>query len=478
MISDVLVMRKILYILSVAVTFLYTSCEYAITEGFWIYGSKQDYYDSKIEAVDLGLPSGLKWATCNLGTVNPESGGDFYAWGDIRTKSNNVYEIDAEEINDISGDDAYDAARVEWGRDWRIPTRTEFNELCNECDWAWTTQKGVKGYKVTGPNGNSIFLPAADNYNYSRISGYYWSSTPYKNDNSSAYCLTFDSIHYTLGKGWRSSGYRVRPVLGSINNKVVCNVSVSSNGGGSVAISGSSDVSKEFTAGSMATVIATPVNGYNFIGWFIADSETPISVEENYTFPINKYMSLVAKFAIESEIINGYEAIDLGLSVKWATCNVGASTPEDYGGYYAWGEIENKSNYSYATYEASSLELSDISGTALYDVACAKWGSNWRMPTKSEIQELKDKCTWKWTTQNGVNGYKITGPNGNCIFLPAAGYRRGSELYNGGNNGYYWSSSLYDSLDNYAYFLYFYDNNCYCNYNDCFYGRNVRPVTE
>ena len=184
----------------------------------------------------------------------------------------------------------------------------------------------------------------------------------------------------------------------------------------------------------------------------------------------------------------GHEYVDLGLSVKWATCNVGATSPEDYGNYYAWGETSTKSNYSSSncpTYELSESKLQsqgyiDSEGnlTSQYDAARANWGGSWRMPTKAEMQELEDKCTWTWTTQNGVNGYKVTGPNGNNIFLPAAGYRDGSSLSLAGSHGYYWSSTPHESYSYYAYNLYFNSDyhGMYGSYRDD--GQSVRPVLE
>lgn len=121
------------------------------------------------------------------------------------------------------------------------------------------------------------------------------------------------------------------------------------------------------------------------------------------------------------------QVVDLGLSVYWASCNLGAEKPEEYGEYYAWGETKPKSSYSeenYSYYDSNTAQYidigSDISGTE-YDAATVNLGSDWRMPTKSEMQELVNKCSWEWTQINGNNGYKVTGTNGNSIFLPAAG---------------------------------------------------------
>ena len=179
-------------------------------------------------------------------------------------------------------------------------------------------------------------------------------------------------------------------------------------------------------------------------------------------------------------------AVDLGLpsGTKWATCNVGASKPEEYGGYYAWGETEEKEVYSQDAYmyykNGEDVNLgSDISGTK-YDVAHVKWGGNWCMPTKDDIKELLDNCTSEWTTLNGVNGRKFTSNiNGNSIFLPAAGYRWLGDLGYAGENGYYWSSTQNPDYSDGAYYLYFYSGNARWRYYlDRFSGQSVRPVVR
>ena len=172
---------------------------------------------------------------------------------------------------------------------------------------------------------------------------------------------------------------------------------------------------------------------------------------------------------------NGHQYVDLGLSVKWATCNVGTTKPEGYGDYFAWGETRSKSYYnssSYSYYDnPTTLPLSA-------DAARANWGGQWRMPTIDEFEELRSKCTWTWTTQNGVNGYKVTSnSNGNYIFLPAAGYRDLGSLYGAGDYGYYWSSSAYGpNYSTTALYLYFYSTwkDRKNDYKAA--GRSVRPV--
>ena len=180
----------------------------------------------------------------------------------------------------------------------------------------------------------------------------------------------------------------------------------------------------------------------------------------------------------EETSVNGHAAVDLGLSVKWATCNVGADSPEDYGNYYAWGETEAKSSYTKSNSDTYGVDLDDISGNAEYDVATANWGDSWRLPTYAEIEELLNGCTWEWTVQNDVSGYLVTGSNGNSIFLPASGYRRASWLYSEGSSGYYWSSTSSGSGSGTAYYLYFFSGHLEESYAYRYRGHTVRPVTE
>ena len=190
--------------------------------------------------------------------------------------------------------------------------------------------------------------------------------------------------------------------------------------------------------------------------------------------------------------ISKYEAVDLGLSVKWASCNVGAEKPEEYGDYFVWGEVKPKEDYDWSTYKYcrgsynSMTKYCTQSGYGIVDsnymldpeddAATVNWGGAWRMPTRAEQDELREKCKWTWTTQNGVNGYKVVGPNGNSIFLPAAGYMGGSSLYNVGSSGYYWSSLLNASYPYDAYNMGFDSSYVGRDYDTRDYGLSVRPV--
>lgn len=192
-------------------------------------------------------------------------------------------------------------------------------------------------------------------------------------------------------------------------------------------------------------------------------------------------------------------AVDLGLSVKWAAHNVGASSPEEYGSYYAWGEIEEKSDYSWSTYKwcngspdattkyCTNSNYGTVDNKTILDpeddVAHVKWGDNWRMPTLDEINELIYNCTWDWITYDEipgkeVKGYLITGPNHNSIFLPAAGDRDGTSTYGHGSHGCCWSATLYEQSNRYAYSLGFDYGDYYRSHSNRYRGRTVRPVTD
>lgn len=176
---------------------------------------------------------------------------------------------------------------------------------------------------------------------------------------------------------------------------------------------------------------------------------------------------------------NGYEWVDLGLSVKWATCNVGASSPSDYGDYFAWGETSPKSEYTVDNCEIWEKSMSDIGGNSQYDAARANWGGRWRLPTKAEFDELLENCTWTWTSQGGHNGYRVKSKkNGGSIFLPAGGLRYSDGLIDAGEGGYFWSSTPRESDTQNAYYLSFYSSNHSTNCYYRYFGRTVRPVIE
>lgn len=223
-----------------------------------------------------------------------------------------------------------------------------------------------------------------------------------------------------------------------------------------------------------------------------------LSINPNDTHAPTKLLELS-----KSGEANGHQYVDLGLSIKWATCNVGASSPNEYGDYFAWGEIVTKSEYGNSNYKwqkkderyvyltkynylkedgkvdkKSRLEKSD-------DVASALWGDSWRMPIGEEILELQKNCVWTWSTIDGCNGYIATSRiNGKSIFLPAAGCWDGGELKHKEVGGWFWTADLAEPQAAMT-LRYYYDqrylpsDNVFTQYA-CkrYYGFSVRPVTK
>ncbi len=383
------------------------------------------------EYVDLGLS--VMWATCNVGASSPSDYGNYYAWGETRTKSTYTEDNSVtweKSMGDIASNPNYDVARANWGGTWRLPTLKEIQELIDKCKWTWTTQGGHNGYKITGPNGNSIFLPAAgcrvgrSLYDAGEF-GFYWSCSPVGSDTQGAYAFYFGSEDFDGSWGYRDCGQSVRPVSES---SVTKRSQTQSSNNGTTSSSAQND-----------PIVSQPSN----------------------------------------RNINNHEYVDLGLSVKWATCNVGASSPEKYGDYFAWGEIKTKEEYTEANSLTYGKDIADWSGNPRYDVARAKWGSTWRLPTEAEIQELIDNCTTEWTTRNGVKGVLVKSKrNGNNIFLPAAGFRYETSLYFTGGLGDYWSSSPYKSYTQGACGLNFDNEDFVWRWYGRSSGQSVRPVMD
>ena len=249
----------------------------------------------------------------------------------------------------------------------------------------------------------------------------------------------------------------------------------------------------ELNIGETYTLQATvlPENATNKgIKWSSDDSEiatvdesglvTAVSLGETVITVITDDGSKTASCMLTvSQKINGHEYVDLGLSVKWATCNVGAEKPSDYGDYYAWGEIETKDDYSPETSSTTGKEISDFSGNPEYDVAAAKWGGTWRMPTADEFTELINNCTMESAEQDGVLGVKVTGPNGNSIFLPLGGSWVRFLEPTPDFAGYYWSSSPYgDNLERATYLFVQDFGSSITFFNNRHIGLNVRPVSD
>lgn len=256
-----------------------------------------------------------------------------------------------------------------------------------------------------------------------------------------------------------------------------------------------------FTIGTAQALNANSFTWYNheFIGWNSVQDGTGTAYAERQEITIEGNITLYAQWMVATGLRVGHYYVDLGLpsGTKWATCNIGANSPIAYGDYFAWGETTTKEIYYYSTYKYCNGSYNTLTKycynadfgnngftdnlttlQASDDAATANWGGGWRMPTETEMTELLNKCTHEWTIQNGVNGEKFTGPNGNSIFLPAAGRRYDTDLSNV-SSGDYWSSSLYTSYySSSASCLCFASNSCYVGVDSRIFGLSVRPVCQ
>ena len=243
---------------------------------------------------------------------------------------------------------------------------------------------------------------------------------------------------------------------------------------------------------SNTNVVKATLNGSTITLTAVASGEAKVTVKDVLTM---RLLEIPVKVETPSYLAcpdgNHPHLIDLDLpsGTKWACCNVDTDHPENqsptnYGGYYAWGETETKTTYNWSTYthcDGSSSTCkdlgSDIAGTD-YDVVHVKWGGSWVMPSKEQLDELRNNCTYEWTTVDGVNGGKFTGTNGGSIFLPAAGYRYDSDVYDAGSYGNYWSSTQYPSHAGCAYGLNFGSGRTDWNGSHRSLSRSVRPVVR
>ena len=472
------------------------------------------------EAVDMGLS--VKWASFNLGASKPEEyKGDYYAWAETNTKTDyswstytfgssesgpfSKYNTDDNRIILETGPNGDDVANKKLGDKWRMPTAEEWKELWDNCEWTWTDRFNgvtVRGIIVTATNGNRIFLPAMGNFSGTalanfRSNGHYWSSSLSTTDPSWAQSFNF---YYSSSKiligGWsRDTGLPIRPVYDDTGFSVSPS-SVKLEAGENCQLTAlvtlANESNKTLAWSSSNTSVATIDN--SGLVTAVAPGKTTITVTTNDGSGISATSSVVVRNVPD-------DAVDLGLSVYWAMCNLGASEPEEYGDHYAWGETTTKSNYSWSTYQFSTSESGPFSkyntkssygpvdnktvldaGPNGDDVASKKLGDGWRMPSVLEWKELLDNCYRSWTNNyngTGVAGTVFTSKKTNrSIFLPAAGQWFNLNLVNVGNRGLYWSSSITTSRPNEASCVVFDSEEFYNSSHYRFAGLSIRPVLE
>lgn len=508
-------------------------------------------YDANgYEYVDLGLS--VKWATCNIGATKPEEDGLRFAWGETLAKSDDsdYYYDGTDKILPLIND----AAHMDRGGNWRMPTYAEIEELLNNCD---ITTKKINNIEVrvftSKINGESICL--LKNYYWScekKNDTYAYDLNVMNKNISTSGCYNLYPIRPVLvetfapiikfdangGVGNMGSQFLKYPQpVKLLSNRftnedfnflgwntkadgsgvaytdeeeinISCNLTlyaqweekynISFNPNGGIGTMNSERIIEN-------TMYALPLNGfekegYVLMGWNTKADGSGVSYMKGEEIEVTSDVTLYAQWGEKNGVygnVNGYDYVDLGLSVKWATCNVGATTAFDYGYYFAWGETSAKSTYGRSTYKwwngdarlltkyctdsycgtvdnKTTLDLSD-------DAASVNWGGSWRMPTHEEQEELYTKCTWTLVTRSGVNGYIVIGPNGNSIFLPLAGYIcDANHSCAVGSTGVYMSSSLDDEgveCNDAFYSLRLYGSSVDCDgLNSRYDGHTVRPV--
>ncbi|MBO4370925.1 MAG: hypothetical protein J5808_06165 [Paludibacteraceae bacterium] len=481
--------------------------------------------------VDLGLSSGTLWATCNVGAESPEEYGDYFAWGETSPKLDyswetykygDVYEqptkyctknSDGKDgfVDDKAMLDAYDdAATVNWGYDWRMPTVDEIEELNSECSSTWTSQNGKIGRLFTGPNGNTLFLPAAGYFAKTSLynvgyGGSCWSSMLAVGGPWSAYYYYWDSTEKAVIRNSRVCGRPVRPVVATFNPSpayLMLDISERTFWGSGGSFSVQVVANKEWTVTCDQPWVALSVASGSGPGSFsvqVAANESgsadhAVIAVTTVTGNATKTVSVSrAANRLPNGTLSNHDYVDLGLpsGTLWATCNVGADSPEEYGDYFAWGETEPKSNYSlfdlkYCTYNAIERKttFSKYTGNdgkslldAEDDAATYNWGSDWRMPTKAEFEELYSECARVWAIRDGKDGHLFTGSNGNVLYLPIAGSYNGASR-GGEDDGVYWSSSLSLGWPDCAYYFGGDVYLCIGGYWQRSLGLSVRPVVK
>lgn len=442
--------------------------------------------DPLYEAIDLGLS--VKWAACNLGASLPNEYGEYYSWAETVSKSNYINATykwgDLHNLSKYCNNENYgivdnlsvikqedDAASVQWGSGWRIPTIDEFNELLNNCTWEWTSDyngTSASGFigtsKISGYTDKSIFLPAGGcmlNEEIQNVGefGIYWLSQNSSEYPTEGWGFLIKSSQPALNYWTRYEGNMIRPVLGnrisvkSLSlNKVSAEIGVGQKLQLTVNFLPSNVPEKGIIWSSSNDAVATVSQTGQITAIARGDCTITATSTDN---------GVCADCAVT---VGTPEPIDLGLSVKWAATNVGALSLDEYGEFFSWGDITPYSTYGqnnpwitnskltkYCTQSGSGLN-GFVDNKAILDpeddIVHRRFGGKWRMPTKEEFDELIDnsKCTWEWKKINNKSGYLVTSiSTGESIFLPRGGkYYKMSSL-SGTDKGFYWSSMISSS---------------------------------
>ena len=456
--------------------------------------------------VDLGLS--VKWANVNIGAVNAEDGGAFYEWGATAPYNNTAQQYTANK--DITPNSGHDIATNNWGGNFRMPTKTEWEELTNtdNCDWTWDTDR--KGFTVTskieGHEGSHIFIPAPGvydwQYSYHTHYGtwaYYWASTVENTNN--AWRMWFNSADgaRTVNSNYKQQGFSTRAVQ-SLDDEVLTigmrrNVNeteevdtlvsfvtlLSGRNMESGFILGETAELTAETTGAQILALASPVAGENKY------AVTGLSAATTYYYRAYIKDGDVYSYG-DVKRFQPMALIDLGLpsGTLWASINTGAATVEDFGDYYAWGETKPKDIYNLSTYEfyqnSTWIEIGDDIGGSRYDAATVNMGPRWRMPTMAQCTELVQNTTAEAITLNGVNCWRLTSTvNGRQIIFPRnSQMKEGTVVNNNAGSGVYSTSSRRQAGSMFNMYM---PNsgpsaNPSSNYDEMYWGKNIRAVVQ
>ncbi|MCM1092705.1 MAG: hypothetical protein NC421_02005 [Lachnospiraceae bacterium] len=422
--------------------------------------------DNGHEYVDLGLDCGLGWATMNVGASNVEESGEYYAYGETQPKKHydwdnykwcngseitiNKYGAGVDGILELYPED--DVVKTEWGGDWRMPTWNELSELKEKCVVTSIKQNGVSGYQVKGPNGNTIFIPAAGKFDrtctnlprYKGENAYLRSSTLYSSSAENARVVYWSSYRSSGTKNFRSTGHTVRGVIPLPVPYIVI---------------------YDKTGRIIYEVAQSKIKTINYLNL----NKTVYSVQ-------------------------GHDCVDLGLpsDLKWATMNIGASSKSECGNYFAWGEVSSKTDFSWTNYELcrgaydSLIKYNKndkkLTLESVNDAASQLWGDKWRLPTKEDVQELIEYCNFELNYIEGKPIYRCEGPNGQYIYIPLSGYAYGNEITASGENVMlYTASRAVDNIEDVVHMAFILkinsaDGNPMVSRIGRSYGINIRPV--
>lgn len=432
------------------------------------------FLSSAQQAVDLGLS--VQWASFNVGADGATDPGAYFAWGETQPKSD--YSMATYKWAQGGGMTKYrthggygkvdnltvlepqdDAATKNWGAEWRTPTISEWEELSSKCRWEWTAEKTpsgetVWGYWVISPmTGNRIFLPAGQTISGAGEKilpghGLYWSSSLSESDDS-AHSWGFDGKKGSRWLSVRTGGNCVRAVTGGPvlpSGSLVVPVE-------SLKLDRTAVSIKAWEAVTLVVTITpeTPTDSQVF--WSSSDVSVATVDQTGRVIGSQEGKTTVTvecggrKASCIVTVTDRHESVDMGVSVRWSACNLGAWSRSASGYFIAWGELGEKQTYTEANYKFRENRKYNKPGYIMTleradDAASNEWGGKWRIPTRTEWDELIENCNMSWTMEDGVPGMLLTSKiNGNTLFFPASGYKSGSSKVKVGEWGCYWMSN-------------------------------------